>query len=107
MLKKRNISNFIRTSFAIGAVAAIVTGNAITGMATGDDIGENGQTGIIGGGYAISGQIDYEGYAAKVYDATTGLPTSDANFILGSSDGYVWIGGYSGIFRYDGTVFER
>ncbi len=61
----------------------------------------------IGGGYALSGQIEGVGYMGQIYDATNGLPTSDANFILGSSDGYVWIGGYSGIIRYDGAAFER
>ncbi|MCR5591201.1 MAG: response regulator [Lachnospiraceae bacterium] len=60
-----------------------------------------------GGGYAASAQIDGVGYTSEIYDATNGLPTSDANFILGASDGHVWIGGYSGIIRYDGSVFER
>ena len=60
-----------------------------------------------GGGYALSGQIDLVGYSAKIYDATNGLPTSDANCVLGASDGYVWIGGYSGIIKYDGSTFER
>ncbi len=60
-----------------------------------------------GGGYAASGQIGNVGYTAKIYDATNGLPTSDANFIMGASDGYIWIGGYSGIIRYDGTSFTR
>ena len=62
---------------------------------------------VTGGGYAATGQLDNVGYTSIIYDATNGLPTSDANFILGSSDGYVWIGGYSGIIRYDGTTFER
>ncbi len=64
-------------------------------------------TDLVGGGYAITGQIRDSGYAAQVYDATNGLPTSDANFIMGSASGYVWIGGYSGIIRYDGRSFER
>ena len=61
----------------------------------------------IGGGYAVTGQLKNVGYTAKIYDATNGLPTSDANYILGASDGYIWIGGYSGIIRYDGSTFER
>ncbi len=61
----------------------------------------------IGGGYAASGQIKNVGYTAKIYDATNGLPTSDANFILGAKNGYIWIGGYSGIICYDGTTFYR
>ena len=60
-----------------------------------------------GGGYAASKQIKNVGYTSTIYDAMNGLPTSDANCILCSKDGYVWIGGYSGIIRYDGTTFER
>ncbi len=61
----------------------------------------------IGGGYAVTGQLADVGYTSQIYNATNGLPTSDANFILGASDGYIWIGGYSGIIRYDGNTFER
>ena len=60
-----------------------------------------------GGGYAVTGQLGNIGYSAKLYDASNGLPTSDANCILSTDDGYVYIGGYSGIIRYDGNVFER
>ncbi len=61
----------------------------------------------IGGGYAVTGQLENTGYTAELYDATNGLPTSDANVILGTGDGYILIGGYSGIIRYDGSSFER
>ena len=60
-----------------------------------------------GGGYAVTGQIKETGYICEIYDATNGLPTSDANCIMSASDGYIWIGGYSGIIRYDGSTFER
>ena len=71
-----------------------------------DDINDKKDLNI-GGGYAVTNQIDNVGYTAELYDATNGLPTSDANYILGTRDGYLWIGGYSGIIRYDGTEFER
>ena len=60
-----------------------------------------------GGGFAVTKQFSDVGYTSLIYDATNGLPTSDANYILGAKDGYVWIGGYSGIIRYDGKNFER
>jgi hypothetical protein len=60
-----------------------------------------------GGGYAASGQIPGIGFTTEIYDATNGLPTSDAMFLMSSSDGYIWIGGYAGVIRYDGTNFER
>ena len=60
-----------------------------------------------GGGYTVTKQVANLGYSSKIYDATNGLPTSDANYILGAKNGYVWLGGYSGIIRYDGNTFER
>ena len=60
-----------------------------------------------GGGYAATGQIANVGYTTQIYDATNGLPTSDANFVLGSDDGYLWIGSYGGILRYDGSTFTK
>ncbi|WP_294430089.1 ATP-binding protein [uncultured Treponema sp.] len=60
-----------------------------------------------GGGFAATGQIAKVGYTSEIYDATSGLPTSDANFVLGAKNGYVWIGGYSGIIRYNGSIFDR
>ena len=59
------------------------------------------------GGYAASEQLENVGIMTELYNIENGLPTSEANFILGASDGYIWIGGYSGIIRYDGTSFER
>ena len=61
----------------------------------------------LGGGYAASGQLENAGYTTQIYDATNGLPTSDANFITSTRDGYVWICGYSGVIRYNGSIFER
>ncbi len=60
-----------------------------------------------GGGYAVTGQIGTYGTSCKVYDANNGLPTSDANYILGSKSGYIYVGGYSGVLKYDGAGFER
>ena len=48
-----------------------------------------------------------DGYSAVLYDNTNGLPTSEANAILQTSDGFIWIGSYSGLIRYDGCNFER
>ncbi len=67
----------------------------------------NEETTKIGGGYAITGELGNIGYTAEIYDALNGLPTSDANYILGSKEGYIWIGGYSGVFKYDGANFEK
>ena len=51
--------------------------------------------------------IEKEGYSSVLYDNSNGLPTSEANDIAETSDGFIWIGSYSGLIRYDGNTFER
>lgn len=48
-----------------------------------------------------------ESYTAILYDNMNGLPTSEANAIAETSDGFLWIGSYSGLIRHDGNTFER
>ncbi len=48
-----------------------------------------------------------DGFAAYLYDNTTGLPTPEANAIIETPDGFIWIGSYGGLIRYDGNTFER
>lgn len=93
------------TAFLIG-ILAVSYGTGIQ-AAENDEQTEATTSVPFGGGYAVTGQLKGVGYTAKLYDATNGLPTSDANYVMGSSDGYIWIGGYSGIIRYDGSSFER
>ena len=48
-----------------------------------------------------------QGYSAVLYNNMNGLPTSEANAITETSEGFIWIGSYSGLIRYDGNTFER
>ncbi|MBQ7647400.1 MAG: HD domain-containing protein [Clostridia bacterium] len=48
-----------------------------------------------------------DGYSAVLYDSSSGLPTSEANAIAETADGFIWIGSYGGLIKYDGTTFER
>ena len=48
-----------------------------------------------------------DGYSTVLYDNTNGLPTSEANAVAETPDGFIWIGSYSGLTRYDGRSFER
>lgn len=58
-----------------------------------------------------AGSLDLLGsqkdYTAVLYDNTNGLPTSETNAIVQSENGYIWMGGYSGLVRYDGNMFYR
>ncbi|MBR2675944.1 MAG: SpoIIE family protein phosphatase [Solobacterium sp.] len=48
-----------------------------------------------------------DAFSAVVYNNQNGLPTSEANDIAETKDGFIWIGSYSGLIRYDGNTFER
>ena len=48
-----------------------------------------------------------EGFSAVLYDNSNGLPTSEANAIAETGEGFLWIGSYAGLIRYDGNSFER
>ncbi|MCR4675403.1 MAG: HD domain-containing protein [Lachnospiraceae bacterium] len=47
------------------------------------------------------------GQTAILYDSSIGMPTSEANTIAQTNDGFIWIGSYSGLVRYDGNNFYR
>ena len=46
-------------------------------------------------------------YSFVLYNNTNGLPTSEANAITQTSEGFIWIGSYGGLVRYDGNRFDR
>lgn len=44
-------------------------------------------------------------YIKTAYSIDQGLPTDEANAVVQDQTGYLWIGGYGGLIRYDGTNF--
>ena len=48
-----------------------------------------------------------DNYTTVVYDNSNGLPTAVANDIAHTKEGFIWIGSYGGLIRYDGNDFER
>lgn len=42
-----------------------------------------------------------------VFNERNGLPTGEANDVIQTSEGYIWIGSYGGLIRYDGEVFRN
>ncbi len=46
-------------------------------------------------------------YVETVFNERNGLPTGEANDVLQTSDGYVWVGSYGGLIRYDGSEFRN
>ncbi len=50
--------------------------------------------------------LDSDNFVAKIYNNTNGIVSSEANTICETNDGYIWIGSYAGLTRYDGIEFE-
>lgn len=46
-------------------------------------------------------------YLSKVFDSENGLEGTTGNCICADSDGFLWLGGYTGLYRYDGTEFKK
>ena len=69
------------------------------------------QTAAAAGNNAVEPIVDpvknNDNYSAVLYDNTNGLPAAEANSIVQTSEGFIWIGCYAGLVRYDGNTFER
>ena len=45
-------------------------------------------------------------FVRTIYDNSNGMVSSEANIICETEDGYIWIGSYAGLTKYDGNQFE-
>ncbi|MBR4443848.1 MAG: histidine kinase, partial [Clostridia bacterium] len=70
-------------------------------------VGSFNACGIVNRSLSVDPTGRTEGFSAVLYDNSNGLPTSEANAIAETSDGFIWIGSYAGLIRYDGNTFER
>lgn len=59
------------------------------------------------GSFNVLATDDEAPLVKTVFNERNGLPTGEANDILQTSDGYIWIGSYGGLIRYDGTEFRN
>ena len=55
---------------------------------------------------ADAGSEDLSGYVRTVYSSDNGLPCGEANDIVQTKDGILWIGTYAGLYRYNGSEFR-
>ncbi|MFZ4621591.1 MAG: two-component regulator propeller domain-containing protein [Bacteroidota bacterium] len=49
--------------------------------------------------------VSFDKYVITNYTADNGLPQNTVDLVDQSSDGYIWIGTYAGLARYDGVKF--
>lgn len=110
-MNKRRLIKSIVITFGIVAISTQLSVGAQVSYAKQDETNEDAESEVnyaaYGGGYGATGQLPSVGYTTEVFDATNGLPTSDAMFVLGDPEGYIWIGGYAGVICYDGNTFDR
>ena len=101
--------NLIRKAGAV-LLSAVLVGLIFTSaqpaqatiLADEDEGGQGDQTEVL-----VDPTGSSEGYSAVLYDNQNGLPTSEANAIVQTEEGFIWIGSYSGLIRYDGNTFEN
>ena len=55
---------------------------------------------------AAGKEDDLSGYVRTVYSSDNGLPCGEANDIVETKDGILWIGTYAGLYRYNGSEFR-
>lgn len=51
--------------------------------------------------------LSKQGYIEVMYDSNSGLDSAAANDVAQTEDGFIWIGTYNGLIRYDGYEFYR
>lgn len=61
----------------------------------------------------FAGRVKAEGtdfiseYETLSYGSHEGIPVSEINAVAQTEDGYIWVGTYSGLYRFDGITFEE
>lgn len=56
--------------------------------------------------YAGEREEDYNSYIQFVYSNENGLLSGEANDIVTTKDGILWVGTYAGLYRYNGVEFK-
>ncbi|MBQ9382759.1 MAG: HD domain-containing protein [Ruminiclostridium sp.] len=96
---------------SLAAAAAVAAAMILTPLSAfaeeGSDGGKNEEVHSDVAAGLIEGGASGAGYSSTLYNSLNGLPTSESNAVLQTSDGFVWIGSYSGLIRYDGNEFYR
>ena len=77
---------------ALLLVLTVVLGISGSGTAETAMVTKN-SSGVLNRALTVDPTGNSEGYKAVLYDSTNGLPTSEANAIAETSDGFIWIGG--------------
>ncbi|MBO4421493.1 MAG: HD domain-containing protein [Lachnospiraceae bacterium] len=95
----------IKQICALGLMMAVLAAYILPGTA--EEASAKNISGVAYTDMAVDPTVRGSGYSSVLYDNQSGLPTSEANAIAETEEGFIWIGSYSGLIRYDGNTFER
>ena len=56
--------------------------------------------------FALNPDKNFSQYSHDVWQAENGLPHNSINTILQTRSGYLWLGTYEGLVRFDGVRFK-
>ena len=98
--------NFGKILLFLGVFLSLLLAIQGIGAAHAQEAGRNA-SGVPNRSISVDPTGRTEGYSAVLYNNSNGLPTSEANAITETKEGFLWIGSYSGLVRYDGNTFER
>lgn len=62
--------------------------------------------GLFTWGFSIASLSAWPNYIARVWQSEQGLPQNKVTAIVQSHNGYLWMGTYSGLARFDGVQFD-
>ena len=54
----------------------------------------------------IQNTVDFNACVRTVYSSDNGLPCGEANDVVQTNDGVLWVGTYAGLYRYNGSEFR-
>ena len=55
---------------------------------------------------AAAQNLEFNSYVRTIYNNTNGLPSGEANDIVSTNDGVIWVGTYAGLYRHNGRDFR-
>ena len=56
--------------------------------------------------FAKGETLDFNTFVQTVYSRDNGLPCGEANDVVQTKDGVLWVGTYAGLYRYNGSQFS-
>ena len=80
----REITTFL---FAVCCTISLLLGGSVTVAAAGVDVGSD--------------------FVSSIYNTDDGLSSNEIMAVTQTPDGYIWVGGNSGLYRYDGVHYKK